>query len=81
MTEDKRLEYLIGQVAALESFCMASIITNPDRAVLMTTYQKLAERGSANNTYLPVSDTALNAYNKTVEKLVLALQRMDQYQA
>jgi hypothetical protein len=79
--EDKRLEYLIGQVAALESFCMASIITNPDRMKLITYYQKLAERGSANNIYLPISDTALNAYDKTVEKLVSVLQRMDQYQA
>jgi cell pole-organizing protein PopZ len=70
MSEASRLEYLAGQVAALNAFAIALTDTHPDREALQSEYGRLAENQVALSSPEPVSEAYLNGQQQTAEPLL-----------
>jgi hypothetical protein len=70
MSEASRLEYLAGQVAALNAFAIALINAHPDLAALQAEYGRLAENQVALSSPEPVSEAYLNGQQQTAEPLL-----------
>lgn len=71
MSEASRLEYLAGQVAALNAFAIAPIDTHPDREAPQSEYgRRLAENQVALSSAEPVSEAYPNGQQQTAEPLL-----------
>lgn len=73
MDDRSRLEYLAGQVAALNAFAIAVIDTHSDVGALHAEYSRLVESQVALSAPEPVSEAYLNGQQQTAEPLLALL--------
>lgn len=69
MTNDDRVDYLIGQVATLKAFCVASIIAHPEPDKLLAHFNRAAEHTEARLLPTEARDAVVDGSNTMVQQL------------
>lgn len=73
MTDAERIDFLLGQVAAIKAFCLAAVIAHPDRELLADAFHLMAEHTDVKMLASPATDELLEGIaevRSAVERVV-----------
>lgn len=74
VTESDRLDFALGQIAALKNFCLAVIRLHPNPASLAKGLNALVEMGVSNTPAGPASDAMIEGMEDMKASLAAAAQ-------
>jgi hypothetical protein len=74
MTNEERLDYLIGQVAAIQAFCAASLVAHPRPSAVLVAFESASEVTIAKTIPTAASDAMIQGVESMCDRLIKSIQ-------